>query len=322
VADDGAPREPDRLSLTADRIRIDAATAEVIRAFDGEAVESILLKGPALSGWLYPHDEPRSYMDSDLWIRPADAGAAEGVLTRLGFRKHVDERGLPDWWLEHGSDWTREADGVVVDLHRTLAGLGVDPEPAWRVLAPDAETMIVAAHPVRILALPARAMYITLHAAHHGSGSYKALIHLERALATVDDSTWRESASLAKELEAIDAFVTGLRLVPDGAAIADRLGLAATERVEVALRARTPPPIALGFEQLARAQGPLAGVRIVARKLVPPPGFIRHWWPPAARSRRMLLLGYMYRPLWLVRHAPRGLRAWRAARRQVGKPPQ
>jgi hypothetical protein len=87
--------------------------------------------------------------------------------------------------------------------------------------------------------------------------------------------------------------------------------------VEVALRASTPPPIALGFEQLARAASPAERLEIIARKTVPPPGFIRHWWPAAGRSRRMLALGYLYRPLWLLRHAPRGLRAWLVARRKV-----
>ena len=105
MADAEASRQAERLSLTADRIRIDAATAEVLRAFDAAGVGSLLLKGPALSGWLYAADEPRSYLDSDLWIRPVDASQAERVLRALGFRKHVDERGLPDWWLEHGSDW-------------------------------------------------------------------------------------------------------------------------------------------------------------------------------------------------------------------------
>ena len=84
MADAEASRQAERLSLTADRIRIDAATAEVLRAFDAAGVGSLLLKGPALSGWLYAADEPRSYLDSDLWIRPVDASQAERVLGLWG----------------------------------------------------------------------------------------------------------------------------------------------------------------------------------------------------------------------------------------------
>ena len=79
----------------------------------------------------------------------------------------------------------------------------------------------------------------------------------------------------------------------------------------------TAPPIALGFEQLARAPTVRNFVAILMRKVVPPAGFIRTWWPPAARNAPMLVIGYVYRPLWLLRHAPGGLRAWLTARREV-----
>jgi hypothetical protein len=86
--------------------------------------------------------------------------------------------------------------------------------------------------------------------------------------------------------------------------------------VKTALHATTPPPVALGFDQLATARG-IRRLEILLHKAFPPPGFIRHWWPPAARSRHMLLIGYLYRPVWLIQHAPAGYRAWRTARRQV-----
>ena len=49
------------------------------------------------------------------------------------------------------------------------------------------------------------------------------------------------------------------------------------------------------------------------RKL-PPATFMRRWYPQAADSRRRLALAYLWRPLWLLRHAPAGFRAWRDAR--------
>jgi hypothetical protein len=304
------------VQATASNLRIDAATAEVIQGLEVAGVPSLLLKGPALSAW-YADDRTRAYVDCDLWVRPSDLGAAERIFAGLGFRRYLDERGLPPWWLDHATAWVRDADGVQVDLHRVLQGVGVDAETAWRTLSATADTVVVAGHPAPVLSVPARALYVTLHAATHGQAWGKALVHVERALSAVDESDWKEAASLAEQLDAADAFASGLRLVPEGAALARRLRLPATQSVKVALHASTPPPIALGFEQLSSANGLRERITIIARKAVPPPGFMRHWWPPAARNRRMLALAYVYRPLWLLRHAPRGLRAWSKARRSV-----
>ncbi|HEY3945138.1 MAG TPA: nucleotidyltransferase family protein [Solirubrobacteraceae bacterium] len=304
------------VEAVASNLRLDAATAEVLRCFEAGGVRSVLLKGPALADW-YADDPKRSYMDSDLWVCPEDMSAAGDLLLQIGFRRYTGDQGLPDWWLEHASTWSRESDGVVVDLHRRLQGMGADPGSVWEALSGYRDTVALAGYRAPILSSQAKSLYVTLHAAHHGQGWGKALIHIERALAVVPEATWKEAAELARELDATDSFGTGLRLVPDGRALADRLGLPPTQSTAVALQASTPPPIALGFEQLRTAHGLWARVRIIARKLFPPPGFIRHWWPPAARNRWMLLLGYLYRPMWLVRRAPQGFRAWRVARRQV-----
>jgi hypothetical protein len=316
VADARAFEHADRVEAAASNLRIDAATAEVLRAFESAGIRGMLLKGPALAPW-YAGEPSRSYRDCDLWVAPTNIAAAGQALTHLGFEPIVDERGLPAWWREHASEWSRDLDGVVVDLHRRLHGVGVDEEIAWQTLSSSPDTITVAGYPAPVLSVPARAMYVTLHAAQHGRAWGKALSHVERALRSVDESDWVEAGSLAERLAATDAFATGLRLVPQGAELAARLSLPDTQSVKVALHASTPPPIALGFERLAGAKGIREFVSIIFRKAVPPPGFIRHWWPPAARNRRMLLLGYLYRPVWLLRHAPRGLRAWLMARRKV-----
>jgi hypothetical protein len=262
-------------------------------------------------------DPTRSYLDCDLWIGPGDVEQAGEVLSRLGFTRVIDERGLPAWWQEHASSWSRELDGVVIDLHRRLQGLGVDEESAWQTLSGTTEVVMVAGYSAPVLSVPARALYVTLHAAQHGKGWGKAISHLERALLMLEQSDWIQVASLAERLRASDAFATGLRLVPQGVELASWLSLPGPRSVKVALHASTPPPIALGFEQLARASTARQFLAIIFRKAVPPPGFMRHWWPPAARNRGVLALAYLYRPLWLLRHAPRGARAWLVARRKV-----
>lgn len=296
-------------------LRIDAATAEVMEALERDGAPSILLKGPALADWEADRFA-RAYADCDLWVAPATIGAAERTLAELGFTPPDDERGLPAWWREHASNWTRELDGVAVDLHRVLQGVGTAPEHAWEVLSARTDAVVVAGYRARRLATAGRALYVALHAAHHGERADRSLLRLETALAAAGEGVWREAHALASELGALDAFATGLRLTPDGAELAARLELPATTSVTIALRASTPPPLALGFDQLTSAGW--RGPKVLVRKLIPPPGFIRHWWEPAARSRRMLAVGYAYRPVWLLRNAPRGWRAWRSAKHQVG----
>jgi hypothetical protein len=317
VSESSDPGQDAIVAATAGNLRIDAATAEVLRGLDAAGAGAVLLKGPALADWYVSEDPARSYMDCDLWIRPADFGLAEHVLEQVGFARHADQRGLPQWWLEHDVSWYRESDSVTVDLHRFLQGVQLDPGRAWDVLAAFREMIAVAGYPTPVLSTPARALYVTLHAAHHGAAWGKATVHVQRALASVSEDQWRQAADLAVRLEAAEAFGAGLRLVPSGPELAQRLGLPDTQSVEVALRASSPPPLALGIEQIASARGIRARAHVVARKVVPPPGFIRHWWPPAAANRWMLTVGYLYRPIWLIHHAPAGFRAWRGARRQV-----
>jgi hypothetical protein len=104
-----------------------------------------------------------------------------------------------------------------------------------------------------------------------------------------------------------------------GDTVADRLGLPARGSVGATLLAGSPPPISHGIERLARARGARAKTSILVRKLVPPPGFMRRWHPLASRGRAGLLLAYLYRPLWMLRHTPKALQAWRAARRAASR---
>jgi hypothetical protein len=306
-----------RREVAARRLRIDAATAEVLGAFRSAGVEALVLKGPSLTGWLYETGEAVGYRDSDLLLRPGDERAASDVLAGLGFELEQDDSRLPEWWREHGAEWSRARDGVRVDLHRRLVGIGADADTAWRALAASGEMIPLAGTRAPALAPPARLLQIVLHAAQHGQDWGAAIGHLERALVRFDEPLWSEAARLAQLLDATDAFAAGLRLRPEGAALADRLGMPAVGSVEAALRATSPPPVALGFEQVARADGLRARAAIVWRKLFPPREFIVHWYPYAGSSRTRLALAYVRRPFWLLRRAPRGFRAWREARRQV-----
>lgn len=317
-----AVRQPPEASqaarIVAGNLRVDCATAEVLRAFGAAGVKSLLVKGVSVVRWLYDAHEPRAYSDCDLVVRPADLVAAGDVLAELGFLPQVDERDMPTWWREHAVGWWRGQDGAIVDVHRTLPGVGVDPQLLWRTLSADAETIDVAGFPAKTLTIPGRAFHLAIHAAQHGVGWDRVDVELERALSRVDETTWRAAAELAAALDATPAFATGLRMVAKGRALASALELPAGQPVDVALRATTPPPVALGFDQLARAPCWQARFQIIRHKVVPPTTFMRAWSPMAREGRRGLVLAYAWRPLWLLRRAPAGFRAWRRARRRTG----
>jgi Uncharacterised nucleotidyltransferase len=315
------PDRSSQLAPRAGRLRLDAATADLFRGFDLAGVEVLLLKGRSIANWLYAGLELRTYSDCDVLVAPSAAEAAEAVLGSLGFRPLFDDRGMPAWWREHASTWS-DGERLTVDLHRTLPGVGVNDATTCGVLSAGADVVLVAGHPAPTLALPARALHVALHAAHHGVGWPRPIEDLERALAAGEDELWLSAAALAGTLQATDAFVAGLRLAPAGEELAARLGLPPVRSVDVELRARSPPPVALGLEQLARAQSTRARAEIVWRKFVPPPSFIRHWDPRAGHSRSSLLRAYVRRPLWILRRAPRALHVWHRARRSVRAGPR
>ena len=298
----------------AQRLRIDYAAAQVLRAFDAAGVESIVLKGAPLVRWLYEPGAGRSYADCDLLVPPHQFDAASRALAELGFQPELDEREMPEWWREHGVEWRRASDRTAVDLHRTLPGARVDPEQVWHVLSQRTEPTELAGQPARSLDTPGLALQLALHAAQHG-GLTRHVEELELALGRAPVETWSEAAAIARELGAGAAFAEGLGFAPSGPALAETLDLPADDSVEAKLRARGfAEPLTL--EQFAQAR---AGSRasMIRHKLFPPATFMRSWAPLAARGRVGLLLAYLWRPVWLLGRLPRAFRQWRDARRTV-----
>ncbi len=309
----------EKAAVIGGNLRVDAATAEVVGALDTAGIGSLLLKGPSIARWLYSAEDPRAYNDCDLLVSPDQVETAGEVLAGLGFTRRFDDRYLPLWWREHSVEWWREDDCVAVDLHRAVPGVEADAHDAWRLLTSMIEKLPVAGHPARALAPPARALHVALHAAQHGVSYAKPMADLRRAVGQLDEPVWRNVVEVADRLKATSGLTIGLRLIPEGHALATRLGLESLPSVAGVLQAGSPPPVALGLDQLARAPGLRLRASIVRRKLVPPPSFMRHWHPMAARGRWGLVRAYLYRPVWIARSAPRALRAWREARAAVGR---
>lgn len=301
------------------RLRLESATAEVVRAFDARGADCILLKGVSLARWLYPDGPPRSFTDCDLLVPPGARSTAQDVLTELGFEPQLDELTMPSWWAEHATAWQRSQDGTVVDLHRTLPGVGADPQRVWDTLAANVDSIVVGGARVQTLTIPGRAFHLALHGAQHGGAWGTSLEELGRALSLADEAVWRAGAEIAADLDGTAAFCAGLRLVPEGRELAARLGLSTESTTDVELWATGSPPVAAGFHQLAGAPDLQTRLAILGRKLVPPPTFMRAWSEQARRGRTGLMLAYVWRPVWLVLRAPAGFRAWRHARRRASR---
>jgi hypothetical protein len=304
-----------RLLAAGISLHVDLVTAEVVTALHEAGVDSILLRGPAIARWLYDDATSRSYIDADLLVRYSEVARAEEVLSELGFADATVEGLLAADRPTHAHTWVRTRDGAAVDLHYTLLGVRLPRARTWEIFGAGTETISVGGAAVEILRPPGRAVVVALHAAQHGIQVGKPLDDLARALELISEDVWAAAAALADRLEATTAFAAGLRLLPSGAELAGRLGLPTDRSTETALRAETAPPMALGFEWLARTPGTWAKARLVARKIVPDAAFMRAWSPLARRGRAGLAAAYAWRALWLAQHAAPGLLAWLRARR-------
>jgi Uncharacterised nucleotidyltransferase len=291
-------------------LSLDRATAEVVTELRDHGVRSILLKGPSAARWLYEDESERPYVDCDLLVAPTEMANAERVLEKIGFRR----TGLDSLRVnlpKHAVTF-RRGDGATVDLHRSFLGVGADDDALWRGLIHHTETMPVGGTQVEVLTTPARALTIALHAAKDGAREAKVREDVARTLERVQVEEWRQAVHLAEQLGCGPAFAAGLGRVPEGAVLAQRLGLPTTTTTALALRATAPTPLAVGMNWLLTTPGIRGKLPVVVRKLFPPPSYLRGWSPLARRGSWGLAVAYIWRPIWM---ASRSIPALLAVRR-------
>lgn len=298
--------------LAVRNLAIDRIAAEIAGTFAVAGIESLVLKGPVLARWLYP-GEIRPYGDADLMVAPDNWPEAVGILSQLGFSDHLGPMAHPRMESFASTAFLRGEDNL--DLHCTLHGLDAAPERIWGTFTEGAERQTIGGAELRVPGRPALLLHIGLHAAHHARG--KTLEDLRRAIARVEESLWGEALELARSLDGAPTFASGLRLLPEGAELARRLGI--DERV----RSRRHD---VSFERVPTAEGIDAllrpgitmreRVRTVFGELLPRPEFMRWWSSLARRGRIGLLASYPWRWAWLLFSAPRGLLAVLRARRR------
>lgn len=313
----GRPDPPRETLLVLGRnLAIDAATGEVVTALRHAGLRCILLKGPSVARWLYDDGSPRDYVDTDLLLSPDDFGAAERALSAAGFGLSLAEVSLPHARPLHADTWVRRSDGHMVDLHRNLPGARATAESVWNALSAETDTMTVGGAEVEVLAEPARALLVALHASHHGLEETQPLTDLARALSLLPEAPWRDAAVIAEKVGAAEPFAAGLRLLAEGADLAARLALPVETSVETILRATSAPELALSLDWLLQASGFRVKARLIVRKLVPLPGVMRGRSRLARRGRLGLAAAYGLQPVWLAWHAAPALRAWSVARKK------
>jgi putative nucleotidyltransferase-like protein len=301
---------------------LDATAAKVVEALERHQIPAILLKGPALTRWLYDRRIERSYGDVDLLVSPDDFDAAAQVLRCLGYQQPILPRrpGLISATANSNARHFRHRSrgSADVDLHRGFCWRTMDPHATWRVLRKHTETLTVGGRDVLVLAPSALAVVIALHAAQHGPAS-RPRDDLDRAVRQFDEAVWRLAASLAAQLVAEEPFAAGLRLVPPGQQLADRLGLTASVAVEVALL-RSGDSRALPLHQLSAEPSLLRRFTSLCGMLVPSAEYVRTGYPIANRGGLFLIYAYLYRAVKLLRQLPRARRVVKGARSSAPRP--
>lgn len=298
-------------------LTIDGATVEAVEALEGAGVRTLLLKGPALAALLYDAGEERIWDDADLLVAPDDRDRALEVLGSLGFRPRISdplERGS----VPHAVHLIRPAERAFVgapaadsiDLHRSFAGVASGDERFWESVSAGTDSIELFAREIEVPSVPARLALVALHAASHGAGHERSARDLERAVERFGEAEWSAAARLARDWLALDYFVVGVGLAPDGPALLGRLGISHNPSRPARMRGAGMPRAQRSLEQLGRTEGFGPRVRLIARKLFPSPEVMRTWQPLARRGRGGLALAYLWRPPWLLFQLGPALLAW------------
>ena len=286
----------------------DVVAAEVAAALSSFRIRAILLKGSSIVRWLYGDLPDRYSVDVDLLVAPERFADAGDVLSRLGFRPLEPVREE-----RHAFTWLRGV-GPHVDLHRARVGVGVSAVEAWATLSETTEELMLAGRQVEVLTPAARALHLALHAAQHGREVGQPLADLERAV-VLPFELWREAASLAEKLHATPAFAAGLRLLPDGRAMASRLALPTWTPPAVVLRQQTAPDMTLMLNRALETPGLRRKTSFLLSRAFPPPSVMRARSSLARRGVPGLAGSYIARAGWLVLRLAPAVRHVRAARR-------
>ena len=247
---------------------LDHTTVTIFRQLRTRGVRAILLKGQSSQRLLYG-GAFRPYLDIDILVSPDDQAEAVDCLHTLGFRDYFD----PPRDHKHDRPFVRD-DTMVVDLHRTLSGVGVTPQRCWDTLS--AHTELLDAAGLECLDAAALVAVIALHAAQHGEAGLKPITDLTRAVEQIPIPTWHEAIGVACDIAAQEPFVAGLKLVPGGPSLIEELGLSDCVSVPTRLRTASAPPSAQELGRLLSTRGAQERWRVLRPVLLPSTDELRY----------------------------------------------
>jgi hypothetical protein len=302
---------------------LDSAAVEVLDAFDAADVPCVLLKGVVLSRLLYASHQERGYSDVDVLIPPSRKDAAGSALTALGYENTTAAQGVEDvGGAVHADTWVRRNQRIgplMIDLHARLAGVNAPPEEAWPALTAGQLTIELCGRRAPVLSREGLALHLATHAAQHGPDDAKPLASLSYGLANWPPAVWRGASELAREVDAVDAFAAGLRLVPEGARLAAALELPETSGFEWEMRHRDERPRGtFHLRAFADAAGWRERLALLRRALVPSREWLEYEEPRARDSSLWLAIARLKHllrtPAWALRALVYRRRARRAVR--------
>jgi hypothetical protein len=294
--------DADRLLTAGARLHVDRVTAETVGSLRQADVDPILLRGPALACWLYDDELERPYADIDLLVPEDRLSDVRRVLGQLGLTESEIETRFATGRPRHAETWLRLGDGLSVDLHRTVIGVGIPPRALWEAISRGREPLNVGGLDVSTPSAPARALLVALHAAQHGPGWSQPLEDLDRALKRVDAETWGHARRLADELDATASFAAGLRLLPAGRSLAEKSGFPRDHLPDNRLRGADRFHVTQGLGWMLDRPGIAGKVVFLARKAAPPAETMRLRSSLARRGRLGLGLAYAWRFMRLSWH--------------------
>jgi hypothetical protein len=145
-------------------LRLERLLLAVVETLGERAIECYVLKGPALARLLYPDPAVRLFGDVDILVRAADYTDACDAISAKGLTRAYPEP-RPGWDRRFTKGTVFRADGMEIDLHRTLAlgpyGLSVQLDD----LFVDPATFELAGTTLLALAPDKRLLHACFHAA-------------------------------------------------------------------------------------------------------------------------------------------------------------
>jgi hypothetical protein len=217
-----APREV--AALVATRLRLNAAAALqgvselqlAVRALEKAGVTAVMLKGPALSQWLYGTPVYRCFTDLDFLIASEDLDRAYAVLNALGYELPRDMSAavartiygaLGAWPLTGQRKYP-------IDLHWRLAHVRFPAPLSAEMVIQEAGHLSLGGMTVRIPDPTHAALLTLLHGAKHLWCTLESVVEIA-AFTRRPDVDWLAVRDLARKAHAWNGCAAGLRLASE-----------------------------------------------------------------------------------------------------------